>query len=397
MFLQPSLQRIANLPLMTSSKPFRVLIGTFVAVLLTSCGSSKSSTTTTTTANTEFVFVADLDSSLIDAFTFDSSTGSLVRLANSPIASDYRPISIAVHPTKDNFYVANSGNSTTCGTGGAPGSITTYSYDKTGLPTKVAEHCLPGSPQQLLISSDGSTVYALLTGGQITTLTVGGSADVTMTNTVAVAGGALRHHARDLHEIRVPIRAHGRSLPRRLRHRLAARGGALSARRQASEPADAGPRQERPVHPADLACCNGTSLYMVDENARLLAQGTVSTGGSPASFVLGGTAATDQFPNHVAYDNAGKNLLVTNLTTALLSPFPVDPTTGAPQVQKPQLPTGTFPTCVFGEPSGKYFFVTNYHANSISAFSLTSGALASSGTGTTGSSPICGAGAHTFM
>src|SRR5437588_2135516 len=194
MFLQPSLQRIAHLPLMTSSKPFRVLLGTFVAVLLTSCGSSKSSTTTTTTANTEFVFVADLDSSLIDAFTFDSSTGSLTRLAASPFASDYRPISLAVHPTKDNFYVANSGNSTTCGTGGAPGSITTYSYDKTGLPTKVAEHCLPGSPQQLLISSDGSTVYALLTGGQITTLTVGGSADVTMTNTVAVAGGAQPTH-----------------------------------------------------------------------------------------------------------------------------------------------------------------------------------------------------------
>ena len=372
---------------MTSSKPFRVLIGTFVAVLLTSCGSSKSSTpTTTTTANTEFVFVADLDSSLIDAFTFDSSTGSLTRLAASPFASDYRPISIAVHPTKDNFYVANSGNSTTCGTGGAPGSITTYSYDKTGLPTKVAEHCLPGSPQQLLISSDGSTVYALLTGGQITTLTVGGSADVTAAGTVASTGGAQPTH--------IGLASDNKTLyaadPAGLLSIFAVNAAALTE-------APGSPVSTLPIHPADVACCNGASLYMVDENARLLAQGTVSTGGSAASFVLGGTAATDQFPNHVAYDNAGKNLLVTNLTTALLSPFPVDPTTGAPQVQKPQLPTGTFPTCVFGEPSGKYFFVTNYHANSISAFSVTSGALASSGTGTTGSSPICGAGAHTFM
>lgn len=351
-------------------------------VFLTGCGGGSSSSSST---KSPFVFVADLDSSKIDAFTLAASTGALTAVTNTPFASDYRPISIVVHPTADTFYVANNGQSTTCSPNVVVlGSLTSYTYDNTGTPTKVAEHCLPDAPTQLLISSDGNTVYALMPNtGQITSLTTTGTNhDVVVGNTVIAAGGA--------HPTHMALTSDGTTLyatdPAGFLTVISVSGAALTEA--------AGSPLALADKPADLTCCNGSSLYIVDSNARSLVQYTVANTNGTASATRGGAITTDQFPNHLILANKNANLLVTNLTVGQLSLFGVDATSGAPTAQTTQSATGTYPTCIFVDPSNTYYYVANYHANTVSGFTLSSGVLATAGSGTTGASPICGAAAH---
>jgi 6-phosphogluconolactonase (cycloisomerase 2 family) len=351
----------------------------FTLLTVTGCGGGSSST-----SKDPFVFITDLDSSQIDVFSLTPTAGTLTGVTGTPFASDYRPISVVVHPTKDTFYVANNGNSTTCGSNGAPGSITSYSYDTTGTPTKIAEHCLPDSPTQLLITSDGSTVLALMPGtGQIATLSTGGTNnDVSVASTITVAGGA--------HPTHMALTSDGKTVyaadPSGLLTILSVNGTTLAeATGSPVALADKGD---------DLACCNGGNLYVVDANARNLVQYAVAVSGGTATAARGTAVATDQFPNHVILINSNKNLLVTNLTVGQLSLFGVDATSGAPTAQTMQVLTGTYPTCIFVDPSNTYFYVTNYHANTVNGYQLSSGVLSSVGSGTTGGAPICGAAAH---
>ncbi|MEO8726726.1 MAG: beta-propeller fold lactonase family protein [Acidobacteriaceae bacterium] len=352
-------------------------------VLLAGCGGK--SKTPGPAANSEFLFIADLDSSKIDAFTLVPTSGALTAVTNTPFASDYRPISIVVHPTADTFYVANNGNSSTCSANlTAPGSLTAYTYDKTGTPAKVAEHCLPDAPTQLLISSDGSTVFALMPNtGQITALsTSGASHDAAVVNTITVAGGA--------HPMHMALSSDGKTLyaadPAGLLTVFAVNGSTLTEA--------AGSPLPLPDKLDDLTCCNGSSLYIVDSNARNLVQYTIASANGTVSATRGGAIATDQFPNHLILANKNANLLVTNLTVGQLSLFGVDANSGAPTAQITQSATGIYPTCIFVDPSNTYFYVTNYHANTVSGFQLSSGLLSTTGSGTTGASPICGAAAH---
>ena len=124
----------------------------------------------------------------------------------------------------------------------------------------------------------------------------------------------------------------------------------------------------------------GVSMFTIDATTGALTSiGTVGAGGRAVS---------------VAVDPTGKFVYVTNISNGfpgennIVSMFTIDATTGA-LTSIGTIAAGTYPVSVVVDPTGKFAYVANSNSNDVSMYTIngTTGALTSTGTIAAGSAP----------
>ena len=110
--------------------------------------------------------------------------------------------------------------------------------------------------------------------------------------------------------------------------------------------------------------------------------------GSVSAMNSIGTTATGTSPSGVAVDPSGRFAYVTNQGAATVQAYTINQSTGA-LTSVGTAATGAVPIGVAVDPSGRFAYVTNYNANTVQAYTInqSSGALTSVGTIATGTSP----------
>jgi 6-phosphogluconolactonase len=95
----------------------------------------------------QFAYVANTDESTVSAFEIDEDTGALTAVSGSPFATDPAPVSVAVDPSGKYLFVANYWGD----------SLTAYSIDTSTGALKE----LSGSPYVLADGAHPSAVIAI--------------------------------------------------------------------------------------------------------------------------------------------------------------------------------------------------------------------------------------------
>lgn len=142
----------------------------------------------------------------------------------------------------------------------------------------------------------------------------------------------------------------------------------------------------------DVLSGNGAAYGVVHPSGKFLyapfSSNIFSINSNTAALNLVGTYATGSSPTSIAFDPTGKFAYVTNYGSNNVSAYTVNTSTG---VLTPisTYTAGTSPYSVDVDPTGKFAYVVNSGSNNISAYSINSitGALSAIGTYTTGGSP----------
>ena len=105
-----------------------------------------------------FAYVANLDGDNVSAYAINSSTGALREVAGSPFAAGVQPTSVAVDPSGQFVYVANSCfSSSIC----SEGTVSAYTINSsTGALRKVAGSPFPAGVQPTSVTVDPSGRFA---------------------------------------------------------------------------------------------------------------------------------------------------------------------------------------------------------------------------------------------
>lgn len=113
-------------------------------------------------------------------------------------------------------------------------------------------------------------------------------------------------------------------------------------------------------------------VYVTDQFANQLYGYGIGTGGG-LTPLISSPYATGQFPVNVTVDPRGKYLYVVNQTSGTIGAYAINTSTGAPSgtVGSTSTPVATSPTCAAVDPAlGIYMYVTNYKDGSVSGLQL---------------------------
>ena len=332
--------------------------------LLAACGGGS---TPVGTSTKPILYVPDLTTSQIDGYALDEKANTLTALTGSPFAADYRPIALLSDPNTDHIYAANAGDV----------SVTTYTYDSAGALTKISTHALPAPPEQMLMRPDGSGFYVLMPG-QIASLNIDSTShDVTVASIVTLRGGVTPS--------RMSMSRDGSLLV------AADPNGYISAASVTSGTISElnGSPFAIADHPADVACCAGGNLYVVDESSSALVQYGIAVQSGGATLTRGASLTTDFAPSLVLLPPNANYVLVASYGHNTLTQYALDSSSYSPTSQTAQLTIGTGPQCMFTDSAGTYVFTTELAT--VHAFTFTSNVLTAVNSASTASAAYCGA------
>ena len=298
----------------------------FIIVLLNGCLGSSSSSTAPTLAFLYFVGQGDNSIHAVD----EKSTGDLQASAISTFATSPRPVSIALHPSRNFLYVPNLTSNTVSG----------FSIDHTtGVLTPIGT-ALPPTPVCASVSVCSNPIVAAVnSGGQFLFVLNQGSASPSVPASISVFG---IDQTRGL---------------------LTAVSGSPFAFASLVAP-----------NPQFMAVSPTQGFLYVSNGAAgnisafaIGASGTLTElSGSPFSVGAGATAAG------FAVDPKGQFLYAADSANNKIASFNV---AGGPLAPVGSFPAGTQPVAVAVDATSTFVYSANHVSNDVSAFKSTSGAL----------------------
>jgi 6-phosphogluconolactonase (cycloisomerase 2 family) len=298
----------------------------FIIVLLNGCLGSSSSSTAPTLAFLYFVGQGDNSIHAVD----EKSTGDLQASAISTFATSPRPVSIALHPSRNFLYVPNLTSNTVSG----------FSIDHTtGVLTPIGT-ALPPTPVCASVSVCSNPIVAAVnSGGQFLFVLNQGSASPSVPASISVFG---IDQTRGL---------------------LTAVSGSPFAFASLVAP-----------NPQFMAVSPTQGFLYVSNGAAgnisafaIGASGTLTElSGSPFSVGAGATAAG------FAIDPKGQFLYAADSANNKIASFNV---AGGPLAAVGSFPAGTQPVAVAVDSTSTFVYSANHLSNDVSAFKSTSGAL----------------------
>ena len=298
----------------------------FIIVLLNGCLGSSSSSTAPTLAFLYFVGQGDNSIHALD----EKSTGDLQASAISTFATSPRPVSIALHPSRNFLYVPNLTSNTVSG----------FSIDHTtGVLTPIGT-ALPPTPVCASVSVCSNPIVAAVnSGGQFLFVLNQGSASPSVPASISVFG---IDQTRGL---------------------LTAVAGSPFAFASLVAP-----------NPQFMAVSPTQGFLYVSNGAAgnisafaIGASGTLTElSGSPFSVGAGATAAG------FAIDPKGQFLYAADSANNKIASFNV---AGGPLAPVGSFPAGTQPVAVAVDATSTFVYSANHVSNDVSAFKSTSGAL----------------------
>jgi len=292
----------------------------FIAVLLSGCLGSSSSSTAPTLA---FLYVVGQGDNAIHAFS-EKSTGDLSPLAVSSFSTVPRPVSIALHPSRNFLYVPNETSNTVSGftidhTAGVLAPIGTAQP-----PTPVCGPGVCSNPIGVAVNSGGQFLFVLNQGSASPAV----QASISVFNIDQTRG------------LLSPASFTTLTVPN---------------------------PQFLAISPTQgfLYVSNGTagniSAFAIGTNGAL-----TELGGSPFSLGAGAVAAG------VAIDPKGQFLYAADSANNKITSFNV---AGGPLAAVGSFPAGTKPMAVTVDSTSSFVYSANQGSNDVSAFKAASGAL----------------------
>ena len=298
----------------------------FIIVLLSGCLGSSSSSTAPTLA---FVYVVGQGDNSVHALA-EKSTGDLQPLSISTFLTTPRPVSIALHPSKNFLYVPNLLSNTVAG----------FGVDHaTGVLTPIGT-ALPPTPVCVSVAVCSNPIAAAVnTGGQFLFVLNQGSASPAVPSSISVFS---IDQTRGL---------------------LTAVSGSPFAFASLAAPNP----QFMAISPTQgfLYVSNGSagniSAFAIGTNGTL-----TELGGSPFSVGASATAAG------LAIDPKGQFLYAADSANNKIASFNV---AGGPLAAVGSVPAGTKPVAVAVDSTSTFVYSANQGSNDVSAFKAASGAL----------------------
>lgn len=335
-------------------------------------GTAPSNIAVVCAASYGLAFVANQNSNNISVYAIDSSSGGLMPVAGSPVATGTWPVSITVDTISKFVYAANYTSNTVSG----------YSYTSAGTLTPI-----PGSPfaagtNPYSVTIDPAGNFAYVTNFGDDTITVY-AIDASTGALTAIPGSPFG--AAGSSPISVKIDPTGNFAYVANEHSNNVYAFSVNATTGVLTPIAGSPYAAAPtpfsiaVNPpgsfayvADWTFPGQVSGYAIDAATGAL----TPVPGSP--FASGADESTA-----VAVDPTGKYLFVSNSSfgggaNGAVSAFTIDSTTGAlASVPGSPFAAGSDPQSIVVAPNGAFVYVANFNSNNVSAYAVnaSSGAL----------------------
>jgi 6-phosphogluconolactonase (cycloisomerase 2 family) len=362
--------------------------GQIVLASVVSLGLATGITACTYNRIVDYVYIASAKNNpgSINAYKVDYTTGALRPMSGSPFATKYTsPVSIVVSPNYKYLYVAFQGSNL----------IQQFTVADSGQITAGNTYTVPGTaPVGLAINAAGTYLYAVETyqpsfssstpgPGALVVYPVGSDGSLG----TAVSNGSLQYYPVGMNPTAVAVTANNSNVFVASRTSdgsagavyaySVGSGGALTA--LGSSALGAGIISAG-IQPSAIATdLSSNYVYVTDYTQNELLGYTIHSTGLVA--MANSPFKTGNQPKSVVIDPRNKYVYVTNFTDATVTGYQLDSVTGTLTT----LSGGTTAaaaesqaTCAFIEPAlGRYVYVTNYLANSVSGFKLNpnSGAL----------------------
>ena len=333
-------------------------------------------TLTCTSLSTPFLFSAGAAGNKVTAFSVNASDGTLSLVDTRNEADLSTPTGIAVDSTGANLYLTNSGSS-------GAAAISRYTINaNTGTLTSAGTVTAAASPSGIAVSADGQHVYAAGTSGgtgQVRAFSIqsGGALSVVSGSPFSV-GTTPRGVAVDPKGRFVYV-ANNASSTISVFQRDATTGGLTTGALQAT----ASQPQGLAVDPG------GRWLYVTNVGATQLTAYSIHPTTGALTQVEVKTLANA--PYDVAVDPRGTHVYAVFSGSHQIASYQINSSTGAlTELSGSPWSTGLEPSAVRVDGAGRFLYVANKQSNTLSIFSITSGALALIGSpsGGTGTSPV---------
>jgi len=330
--------------------------------LCASCGKSSN----------HYVYASIPTASQIVAYREDPNSGALTPLSVSPITAGSGITSIAIHPSKQFLYAANS----------SLDSISLFTIAPGGALTEVTPRTPAGiTPAFLVMDSTGSYLYVgnaasnnisafsiSSSSGALTPVGTPTQLGISPLNMVLSSSGNL-------------LFVTGAGSPGWIEV-FSLNAGALSLVQVA----------RTGTNPYGLAVDpSGTHLYAANFGDNSISEFTINPGSTPVLTELSGSPFGEAYTSPVALlvDNSGKYLYVANEGSGNLGAYAIGSDGGLTLLTSSPFTTNAQPSVIANDPKGPYVFVGNQKGSAIQVFSLSpgSGSLALIGSYPVGNTP----------
>lgn len=316
------------------------------------------------TTSSRYLYAAIPGSSEIVAYREDPNAGVLTQLTGSPITAGPAVEALALHPSKKFLYAANSGAT-------PAGTVSLFTVSSTGALTEVTPRANVGTaPTLMVMDSAGSYLYVGNSGSfDISVFSIDASSGVL--TAIAQSGGAsagigLSPLNMQLSPSGSTLYVTGQSGTQGYVEAFPVTNGVLGT------PVTGSPFLTG-SNPIGLAIdSGGTHLYTANKVDNSISAFTVASDGSLK--LISTTGETFTGPVGLFIDKSGKYLYVANAqSSGNLAAYSIGSDGGITPLSNSPFTTGSQPSFVTGDSSGKYIFVGNQSTPVIQSFSMDTG------------------------
>ena len=298
-----------------------------------------------------YVYAAIPSSSQVLAYREDPNSGALTPLDTSPFSAGPGVTSIVIHPSKQFFYAANSGED----------DISLFTIESGGAITEVTPRTPTGTtPSVLVMDPAGSYLYAAnaesnniwvysinSSSGQLTTVGAPIPLGLTPLNMVLAPSGNFLYVT-------------GAAYPG-LIEAFSVNAGVLTLVQV----------QQTGDNPYGLVINpGGSNLYTANFTDNSISEFSISSDGSLTELAGSPIGETYTSPFALLVDNSGTYLYVANEGSGNLGAYTIASGGGLTLLSSSPFTTNAQPSMIASDPNGLYLFVGNQRGPAIESFSL---------------------------
>lgn len=347
------------------SRSIASCLSLFLLLAVTGCGGSNSSTVQAQSdAKASFVYVTDASSSELNGYSVAASSGKLTSISGFPVATGSVPMSAVANPKMNVLYVANSQDR----------SISVFGYSNSGSTTLVATHALASQPFQMATSSNADRLFVLMPlSAQIAVFPVTSTGDLGTASVLTFVSPAdpTRFSLSSDNSTIFASDSNGYiSVVTAIDTALTEVSGSPFA------------VSDRPI---DIACCDGSSLYIADFDNSKLVQYAYSA--SPASLQrVAAVSSSAPEPYRILLTADNSYLLVATATN--IASYALDVSSAAPASTPTSTVTAGSNISFFVlDPAGGYLYSADQNGDLVYSIAVSNGTLGVVGSATSAGGP----------